>query len=448
MSSATPPTERALLGAADALIAERSSELTEIVQSLIRFDTTSVDLEPGSDHTHNQERALQEYVAGRLTKIGAAIDQFEPDPASLLAHPMMPPWHHWHDRPITVGTIAGAGGGRSLIINGHIDVVAPGDPSTWDSPAFAAELRDGRIYGRGASDMKGGVGAALFALEVLNALGVKLAGDVIFEAVPDEETSAMGTVACIERGYRADGGFVPEPTQLDLWVATRGLLHGSIRVPGRSAHAEMNQPDWREGGGVNAISAAQPVLGALDALSAQWKQRESKKHPLLGTPLVQPTKIHGGNFISNVPESCTVGFNATYLPTDIDENGYGSIPRNEIIDSVNQAVAGSDWLQAHPVQYSWATDYPPSEIPHDHPTVLLAQAAGRDLGLEVTPVGIDTTYDGALLTVLGDTVTPAIGPGDQRRGHAPNEWVGVDELLLGAQVYIRLITGWCGVAGK
>ena len=96
--------------------------------------------------------------------------------------------------------------------------------------------------GRGTSDMKGGVGAALFALEILHAAGVKPAGDVIFQAVPDEETCAMGTVACIERGYRADGGFVPEPTQLNLWVATRGLLHGSIRVPGRSAHAEMNQP--------------------------------------------------------------------------------------------------------------------------------------------------------------------------------------------------------------
>lgn len=435
-----------MLGELDQLIDERQGELVALVQSLIRFNTTSVDLEPGSTHTRNEEKPLQEFVAGRLAAIGAAVDQFEPDPASLRDHPMMPPWHHWHDRPITVGTVAGEGGGRSLIINGHIDVVPPGEPERWQSPAFAAELRDGRIYGRGASDMKGGVGAALFALEMLNAAGVRLEGDVIFEAVPDEETCAMGTVACIERGYRADGGFVPEPTGLDLWVATRGLLHGSIKVPGRSAHAELNQPDWREGGGVNSIREGQAVLAAFDRLSAEWLERPSKVHPLLGVPMVQPTRIEGGNFIANVPELTTIWLNATYLPGDADAAGYGSIPRGEIIAAVTEATAASDWLAAHPVTYSWATDYPPSEIPHDHETVLLAQAAGRQLGIDVKPLGIDTTYDGALLTVLGGTVTPAIGPGAQIRGHAPDEWVGVNELLDAARMYVRLITGWCGVA--
>jgi acetylornithine deacetylase len=431
--------------ALDELIAERQDDLVTLVQSLVRFDTTSVDLEPGSSHTHNEERALQEFVARRLSAIGAQVDQFEPDPQSLRNHPMMPPWHHWHDRPITVGTVAGHGGGRSLIINGHIDVVAPGEPERWTSPAFAAELRDGRIYGRGTSDMKGGVGTALFALEVLHAAGVRLAGDVIFEAVPDEETSAMGTVACIERGYRADGGFVPEPTGLNLWVATRGLLHGSIRVPGRSAHAEMNQPDWRDGGGVNAIREAQTVLGAFDSLSADWLTRPAKRHPLLGVPQVQPTRITGGNFISNVPEACTIWLNATYLPGDADADGYGSVPRAEIVEAVTKATGESDWLAANPVTFSWATDYPPSEIPLDHPTIALAQAAGRQIGIDVERVGIDTTYDGALLTVLGGTVTPAIGPGAQTRGHAPDEWVGVDELLQAARLYVRLITGWCGV---
>jgi acetylornithine deacetylase len=166
---------------------------------------------------------------------------------------MMPPWHHWRNRPLTVGLFRGTGGGRSLLINGHVDVVSPGEHERWASPPFSAEIRDGRIYGRGAVDMKGGVGAALFALEAIRACEIELAGDVIFEAVPDEETCAMGTIAAIARGYRADAGLVPEPTRLNLWIATRGLLHGTLTVPGRSAHAEMNQPPWQEGGGVNAI---------------------------------------------------------------------------------------------------------------------------------------------------------------------------------------------------
>jgi len=288
------------------------------------------------------------------------------------------------------------------------------------------------------------VGVAILALELLAGLGAPLRGDVVLEVVPDEETCAMGTVACIERGYHADGGFVPEPTGLHLWTATRGLLHATIRVPGRSAHAEVNQPAWQDGGGVNAIRAALPVLSALDALEAEWSTRDSKRHRLLSTPQVQPTRITGGAFVSNVPESCSIAVNATYLPSDADADGYGSVPREEIDSAVRAAVAGDPWLAEHPLTISWATDYPPSEIPGDHPTIALAQQAGVELGLDVRIEGIDTTYDGALLTRLGGTVAPAIGPGDLARAHGPDEWIGVDELVQGAKLYGRLVLGWCG----
>lgn len=432
--------------ALDEAVEGRAGDLVELVRSLVRLDTTSVDLEPGSEHRHNDEAELQALLAARLSALGAEVDQFEPDPVTLCRHPMMPPWHHWEGRPMTVATIRGEGTGRSLIINGHVDVVAPGAPEAWLTPAFAADLREGRIYGRGACDMKGGIAAALMALEVLAELGVRLAGDVVFEAVTDEETCAMGTVACIERGYRADAGLVPEPTGLDLWVATRGLLHGSIRVPGRSAHAEMGQPPWREGGGVNAIRAAQRVLAALDTLSADWSGRPEKRHALLSTPEVQPTRIAGGTFISNVPESCSIAINATYLPQDVDGDGYGSVPRTEIEEAIRAATAGDDWLEAHPLGFSWATDYPPSEIAVDHPIIATAQAAGAAIGHDVRVCGIDTTYDGALLSVLGDTVSPALGPGDLGRAHAPNEWIGVEELAASVRLYGRLLMTWCGVA--
>ena len=233
---------------------------------------------------------------------------------------MMPPWHHWRNRPLTVGTLRGSGGGRSLVVNGHIDVVAAGDESNWTSPPFAAEVRDGRIYGRGACDMKGGVGAALFALRRLHACGVGLAGDVFFEAVPDEETCAMGTIAAIARGYRADAGLVPEPTRFNLWVATRGLLHGTLSVQGRSAHAEMNQPPWEEGGGVNAIQKATYLLGALDRLSEDWARRDSTS-AIRSSARRRSTRPRSAaaRFISNVPERCDVALNTTYLPGNADE---------------------------------------------------------------------------------------------------------------------------------
>ena len=428
----------------DDWISTHEDDLVELVRALVRFDTTSVDLSPGSRHMENEEAALQAYMGERLGRLGADVDQWEPDAAEFADHPMMPPWHHWRDRPLTVGTLRGAGGGRSLVVNGHIDVVAAGEG--WTSPPFAADVRDGRIYGRGACDMKGGVGAALFALETLRACGVALAGDVVFESVPDEETCAMGTIAAIARGYRGDAGLVPEPTRNNLWIATRGLLHGTLTVPGRSAHVEMNQPSWREGGGVNAIAKAAHVLGALDGLSSEWAEREDKRHPLLGTPAVHPTGIRGGTFISNVPESCEVDLNTTYLPANADGSGYGSIPRGEIERAVANAASADDWLAEHPPTWSWFTDYPPSEIDPGSPIIAVAQEAGRELGVEVVPEGIDTTYDGALLTLFADTPSPAFGPGDLTRAHAPDEWVGIDELVLSARLYARAIVAWCGEA--
>jgi acetylornithine deacetylase len=432
--------------AVDRYIESNSDDLVELVRSLVRFDTTSVDLSPGSAHTTNQETDLQAYVGERLAAIGAEVDQWEPDAAEFADHPMMPPWHHWRGRPLTVGTIRGSGDGRSLIVNGHIDVVDAGERSRWTSPPFEADVRDDRIYGRGAVDMKGGVGAALFALEALHACSVRLAGDLVFETVPDEETCAMGTVAAIARGYRADAGLVPEPTRLNLWLAARGLLHGTLTVAGRSAHAEMNQPHWREGGGVNAIQKAAAVLAGLDRLSESWASRPDKRHPLLGTPSVNPTMVSGGSFISNVPERCDVAFNTTYLPGDADEHGYGSRPRSEIEQAVADVAAADDWLAEHPPGWSWYTDYPPSEIDPDSPIVAVAQEAGRDLGLDVRPEGIDTTYDGALLTLFATTPSPALGPGDLTRAHAPDEWVGIDELVVGTKLYARAISLWCGVA--
>jgi acetylornithine deacetylase len=432
--------------AVDSYIQERTDDLVDLVRRMVGFNTVSVDLSPGSEHRENEERGLQEFLAERLAGLGAAIDQFEPDAGALRDHPMMPPWHHWKGRPITVATLRGAGGGRSLIVNGHIDVVSPGDLGRWTSPPFDADVRDGRIYGRGAVDMKGGIAAAIFALEALAANGVGLAGDVIVQTVPDEETCAMGTVAVIERGYRADAGLVPEPTRLKLWIATRGLLHGSVVVPGRSAHAEMNQPSWRDGGGVNAIDHSVSVLQAFQKLSADWATRETKAHPLLGRPCVQPTIIHGGAFISNVPENCRIDINATYLPGDADEDGYGAVPRSEIVRAVERVAADDEWLSENPPAWTWATDYPPSEIDPDEAIIAATRDAVAELGVQADMEGIDTTYDGALLTRLAGVPSPAFGPGDLGRAHAPDEWVGVDELALGARAYARTICAWCGVA--
>lgn len=207
---------------------------------------------------------------------------------------MIPAWHHWRDRPLTVGTLAGAGGGRSLIVNGHIDVIDAGEPARWTSPPFDAEVVDGRIVGRGAADMKGGIAAAMVSHETLVGCGVRLGGDVIFQVVPDEETGGMGTIAAAERGYRAEAALVVEPSGLDIWTVTRGILHARPAIIGRSAHAEVTQPDWRAGGGVNANHKALPIAAALVALGDRWADCT---HPMVGPPSLHLTALRGGSFI-------------------------------------------------------------------------------------------------------------------------------------------------------
>ncbi|MDX6513729.1 MAG: acetylornithine deacetylase [Gaiellaceae bacterium] len=428
----------------DAYVEAHRDELVGLVQALVRFDTTSVDLAPGSDHTSNDEAAAQAFIAEELRASGLEIDQWEPDRRELKTHPMMPPWHHFEGRPITVGRLRGTGHGRSLIVNGHIDVVSAGDVDRWTTPPFAAEVVDGRLTGRGACDMKGGIGAALFALRALHACGLSPEGDVFFEAVTDEETCAMGTIAACVRGYRADAGLVPEPTNFDLWIATRGILHATCSVTGRSAHAEMNQPSWQEGGGVNAISKTARVIEALEELAESWTGREDKVHPLLGVPGIHPTLIRGGAFISNVPEQCELALNSTYLPGNADAAGFGSAPKAEIEAAIAGLAADDEWLAANPPRVTWLTDYPPSEIDTSAPVIDIVREVSGPLGIEPRLGAIDTAYDGALLTIFADTPSPAWGPGDLTLAHAPDESIDVDELALAARLYARAILTWCG----
>jgi acetylornithine deacetylase len=131
-------------GPVDEYIRKNEAELVDLVCTLVRFDTTSVDLSPNSNHPTNDEAQLQAYVGRRLNALGAEVDQWEPEAQRFADHPMMPSWHHWENRPLTVGVLRGNGEGKSLIINGHIDVVSAGNEELWTSPPLAADLRDGR----------------------------------------------------------------------------------------------------------------------------------------------------------------------------------------------------------------------------------------------------------------------------------------------------------------
>jgi len=424
-------------------------ELVELAGALVGFDTTARQpVDPARD-----EAALQEYLAGRLGAAGASVDVWEPDAAALAGMPLVPPGLSFEGRPQLIARFAGRGGGRSLVFNGHIDVVSAEPRSEWASDPFVASVRDGLLHGRGACDMKGGIAAMVFAVETLSSLGVSLDGDLLVATNTDEESSGAGGTALVEHGLRADAGIVTEPTGFQTWIACRGSDYGVITVPGRPGHAEVRQPDWRRGGAVNAIEKAVVVLDAIASLRKQWSARPEYAHPYLSPPSLLPTLARAGEWAVTYPASCKLTIAVMYLPSQADASGWGSEVRREVEEWIATESSKDDWLREHPpVLEWWPNPVMPFEISPDAPSVGVMQGATADVGRPGRLGGLDSWYDGATLTQLAGI--PSIGygpPGFDTDGvsvaHMIDEFVPVDGLVACAQGLAVAAMRFCGAGG-
>ena len=428
-------------------IAAGRDELVGLASALIGFDTTAREVgDPCRD-----EVPFQEYVAGRLGAAGASVDLWEPDAAALAGMPLVPPGLSFEGRPQLIARVGGRGGGRSLVFNGHIDVVSAEPRSEWTSDPFVASVRDGRLYGRGACDMKGGIAAMVFAVETLASHGISLDGDLLVATNTDEESSGAGGTALVEHGLRADAGVVTEPTGFQTWIACRGSDYGVITVPGRPGHAEVRQPDWRLGGAVNAIEKAIFVLEAIGSLREAWSSQPEFSHPYLSPPSLLPTLARAGEWAVTYPASCELTFAVMYLPAQADGTGWGSEVRREVEDWIARETAQDDWLREHPpVIKWWPNPVMPFEISSDAPIVGVMQGATADVGRPGRLGGLDSWYDGATLTQLAGI--PSIGygpPGFDTDGvsvaHMIDEFVPVDGLVTAAQGLAVAAMRFCGV---
>lgn len=415
-------------------------ELVELLTALVGFDTRP----PGASLEPHDEAALQGYLADRLSAAGLEVEVFEPDAAALPANRYsIPAGYHFRGRPQLVARRRGTGGGRSLLLNGHIDVIGPEPLELWTSDPFRAVVRDGRLYGRGACDMKGGVAAMAFAAEVLSRSGAPLRGDLIVNTVTDEESTGAGALACAARGVGADGGIVPEPTALEAWLGTRGSLMPEIVVEGRAGHAGFPQPHWSEGGAVNAIEKMQPVLAALFALRDEWARRPELRHPHLRTGTIVPTGLDAGQWIVSHPAGATLRCHVQYLPEQADADGSGTPVMSEIEERVLATARADPWLAEHPPAVSWHGDVPPSYQGPDEPIAATTLDAMAALGLPPTITPRTTWFDGATFSHAG-TPTIAFGPGAIESAHAVDEFVPVGELVRAAQVLAVAALRFCG----
>ena len=382
-----------------------------------------------------QEAAAQNWLAQQMRHFGLDVDLWDIDVAELQRHPQFPGMEVDRSKDRAVGLVAtwrreaGAASGRRLVFNGHIDVVPEGDRASWQHEPWGADLVDGRIYGRGACDMKGGLMAALFAIKAIKDSFVPIDGSLMVQSVIGEEDGGIGTFASLLRGHRGNAAIVCEPTRLNLIPAQAGALTFTVRVPGKSAHACVR---------LEGVSAIEKYLDIHRALIQLERERNSEvEHPLLGKlPLPYPLsigRVQAGNWSSSVPE-------------ELIFEGRIGVAMGEASDAVRRQfertllnLAEEDpWLRDHPLEIKWSGgQFESGEIPLNHPLVKLCQQCMVDLtGHERVLQGAPYGSDLRLLVNFGGIPTVLFGPGDVRLAHMPDEHTESSQVILAARAYI------------
>lgn len=369
-----------------------------LLDALVRTDSRNPSLVPGAPG----EGEIARRLAGVLESWGLETSVMECAPG----------------RPNVVARRRGSGGGRSLMLNGHLDVV--GTDGMQHAP-FDAERRDGRLFGRGAADMKGGVAAMCAAVARLP----RLAGDVIVAAVCDEEWQSIGTASLLHAGVRADAAIVTEPTGLAIMPAHKGFVWAELRTAGRAAHGSR----WDLG--VDAIRHAGALLRELDALDVSLA---AQAHPLLGRASLHASTIEGGTGMSTYPDRCVLRVERRTLPGESVES-----VRREL--EVALASAGHGLQEFH-AELDILFSQPPSDVAVDSPLVQALASTLAEHGLPTGCAGMSAWTDAALLNEAG---IPAIcfGPGDMGLAHAAEEYIETAQVERAADVLAALAQRWC-----
>ncbi|GAB3597837.1 M20 family metallopeptidase [Microbacterium tumbae] len=420
------------------------------------IDVPSVGPWFGEPEQVSGEGRIQALLRRRLESLGAEIDEWEPSAAELAHHAGGPGYFADRDftgRPNLVGTIAPTAPGArqdapALMFLGHCDVVPGGAGWTKGGP-FASVLVDRRVYGRGACDMKGGMAAALAAIEAVQAAGVKLSNPLSFASVTEEETGGMGTLALVDRGYRPGIGIViPEPTSLKVAPLCRGILWGEITIPGKSGHIEIEQPSWREGGAVDAIAYGRRLLDAIDIMNEEWSALPEKTHRYMPLPCqMNVAVIDAGTYPSAWADAFTIRFDIQYLPAELDERGGGGIVRAQIEKLLADFAEGDDWLAENPPVLTWLVDADCGETADTEPIVASPVDVMRSLGMEPVLEGVTAHTDMGLPIKAG---VPAVtfGPGLLSVAHQPDEFLDLDEFKQAIRVMALMIVDLCASEGR
>ncbi|PWC37948.1 acetylornithine deacetylase [Azospirillum sp. TSO35-2] len=388
------------------------------------------------------EAGAQALMAGRFADLGLAVDRFEVDEAAIstlpgFSPPVLPGAYAGRENVVGVHTPREAKG-RSLILNGHIDVVPAGPAELWTTPPFEPRIADGRLYGRGAGDMKAGIAAYTAAFAALRRLGYRPAAPVFLQSVIEEECTGNGALACLHRGYRADAAVIPEPFNHSISIAQVGVMWVTLVVTGTPAHV------LDTAAGTNAIEAAYALAAHLKALEVRWNE-PSCRHPAFcghAHPVnINLGRIEGGEWPSSVPTRCTLDLRLGFFP--------GQEPqaiRAEVTAAVEQARRADPALAGVGVDLRWnGFQAAGCDIDPNHPLVtMLADSHRAVRGDEPERVALTCTTDARFFALYGDTPATCYGP-EATRIHGIDESVSLDSLRDVTRVLALFIAGWCGL---
>lgn len=391
-----------------------------------------------------QEQSAQDFMAAELSSRGYSVDSWKIDLADIQHLPGFSPVLEPYENAVNVvGTHRPkTQKGRSLILNGHIDVVPAGPLDMWDSPPFEPRITDGWLYGRGGGDMKAGLASNLFALDALRECGVAPAADVFYQSVVEEECTGNGALACLARGYTADAALIPEPFAEHLVTAQLGVIWFKVHLKGLPTHVAY------AGTGANAIEAAIPLFEALHQMEHRWNAAECRHadyahmdHALN----LNVGKFEGGDWTSSVPAWSTFDVRMAIFPgQSIDA------AKAEIEQVILDAARDNDFLRKslpeivyhgfHAEGYALSQD---SSARAASAIKVLDHAHQTATGEALVREAITATTDARFFGLYADTPALVYGPRAEAI-HGFNERVELESMRRVTKATALFIADWCG----
>ncbi|AZU61849.1 acetylornithine deacetylase [Neobacillus mesonae] len=409
-------------------VEDRKSELIDLLGQLISYPTVS----PPARNTNE----IQDFIKDYLDKLGFKTDKWEVYPGD----------------PNVIGILKGEASTEfnSLIVNGHVDVAEVGDEKEWRSSPFAARIQDSYLYGRGAADMKGGIAASLFAIKLLQELGITLKGDLQFQSVIGEEVGEAGTLACTERGYTADYAVVVDTSDLHI-QGQGGVITGWITIESKETyHDGLRRKMIHAGGGVNGASAIEKmmkIITSLQELERHWAVTKGYDGFPPGTNTINPAVIEGGRHAAFVADRCALWITVHFYPNE----DYQEVIK-EIEEHITAVSAADPWLRENPPQFNWGGKsmivdrgeiFPSLELDYGHPGMNALTNSYEKLLGQAPVVGMSTTVTDAGWLGRAGIPTVIFGPGKLEDAHAVNEKVEIQQLVDFTKVMAVFIAEWC-----